>query len=78
VEYAADSVTRQAGICQSLGLFNWTDVPRLIAVRRDLVGSGTASKAIDFWSGAEIALADDEFITHRLPPRSAALWDILV
>jgi hypothetical protein len=76
VDYPADSPTRKAGIRQSLALFNWTDEPRVISVRRSHFGHAEPVQAEDFWTGERLTL-DGEFVTRRLEARSAVLFDVL-
>ncbi len=77
VTYAEDGPTAAAGIRQSLAFFNWSDEARVISVARESVVPGEASMALRaFWSDAEEVCAD-EFLSRRLAPRSALLWDVL-
>jgi hypothetical protein len=76
VDYLSGSPTARAGIRQSVALFNWTDAPQIISVRRARLGHTGAVTAEDFWTGERETL-DGEFITQRLEGRSALLFDIL-
>lgn len=76
VDYPADSPTRRAGICQSVALFNWSDEPQIISVRRARLGHSGPVQAEDFWTG-ERATMDGEFISQRLEGRSARLYDVM-
>lgn len=75
VDYPADSPTAQAGIRQSLALFNWTDEPRIISVPRARLGHTGPVAAENCWTG-ERERWKDEFISRRLEARSALLDDI--
>jgi hypothetical protein len=76
VDYPAGSPTRAAGIRQSVALFNWSDEPRVVSVRRTRLGHGGPVQAEDFWTG-ERATFDGEFISQRLEGRSACLYDVM-
>jgi hypothetical protein len=76
VDYLSGSPTARAGIRQSVALFNWTDAPQIISVRRARLGHTSPVKGENFWTGERETL-DGEFITQRLEGRSALLFDIL-
>jgi hypothetical protein len=75
VDYSADSSTAKAGVRQSLALFNWTDEPQIVSVRRSRLGHTGSVKGENFWTG-ERETFDGEFISKRLAGRSAVLFDI--
>jgi hypothetical protein len=75
VDYPEDSPTAQAGVRQSVALFNWTDEPKTVSVLRRRLGHTGPVQAEDFWTGEQETLTDD-FITRRLAPRSAVLLDV--
>jgi len=76
VDYPPESPTARTGIAQSLALFNWTDAPQLISVRRSRLGQAGPAAAVNFLNG-EHEVFDVEFISKRLNARSAILWDVL-
>jgi hypothetical protein len=76
VDFPADSPTGQAGVRQSVALFNWTDEPRIVSVRRARLGHDGPVDVENFWTGAR-STWDDEFVTARLDGRSAVLFDVL-
>jgi hypothetical protein len=76
VDYPEGSRTRGEGIRQSVALFNWSDRPKMISVRRAELGHDAPVEAENFWTEEKESFAE-EFITRRLGPRSAALFDIL-
>lgn len=76
VDYPAGSPTAQAGIRQSVALFNWTDEPQIISVLRSRLGQTGPVTAENFWTG-ERATWDSEFLSQRLEGRSAQLYDII-
>lgn len=75
VDYPPESPTAQAGVRQSVALFNWTDEPRVVSVLRSRLGHTGPVAVEDFWTGARETL-DGEFLTRRLDPRSALLLDV--
>ncbi len=75
VDYPEGSPTAGEGIRQSLALFNWTDEPRIISVRRALLGHTGSVRAANFWTGA-METFDADFISKQLEPRSALLFDL--
>jgi hypothetical protein len=75
VDYPTESPTAKAGVCQSLALFNWTDEPQIISLRRSRLGHAGPVKIENFWTGERETL-DGEFITKRLDGRSALLFDV--
>src|SRR5690606_25878654 len=76
VNYPADSKTAQAGIRQSIALFNWTDEPKIISVRRARLGHDGPVVLENFWT-EERETVTDEFISKRLDARSAMLFDVI-
>jgi hypothetical protein len=76
VNYPDDSATRQAGVAQSVALFNWTDEPRVAAVARRRLGQRRPVEAVNFWTGEREVLGE-EFVVKRLGARSALLYDIM-
>lgn len=76
VTYPPESPTRHRGIAQSLALFNWTDEPRIVSVRRAALGQAEPVQAVNFWTDEEETFGE-EFIIKRLAGRSALLYDIL-
>ncbi len=76
VDYPADSPTAQSGVCQSVALFNWTDEPKTVSVLRSHLGHSGPVQAEDFWTDEQEPW-DGEFISRRLAPRSALLFDVL-
>jgi hypothetical protein len=75
VNYPEVSRTREAGVAQSLAFFNWTDEAKLVSVKRSRLGQTGPVKAMNFWTGEQETF-DGEFITRRLDPRSAELFDV--
>jgi hypothetical protein len=75
VDYPAGSPTAQAGIRQSVALFNWTDEPRILAVPRARLGHECPVEVENFWTG-ERETFSGEFISKRLEGRSAVLFDV--
>jgi hypothetical protein len=75
VDYPTESPTAKARVCQSLALFNWTDEPQIISLRRSRLGHAGPVKIENFWTGERETL-DGEFITKRLDGRSALLFDV--
>jgi hypothetical protein len=76
VDYPSSSPTARAGIRQSVALFNWTDEPQIISVRRARLGHTGPVKTENFWTG-ERETFEGEFISQRLEMRSARLYDVL-
>ena len=76
VDYPADSITGKLGVRQNLAFFNWTDEPALISVPRASLGHSGPVTAENFWTG-EREIWDGEFVTQRLAPHAAALYDVL-
>lgn len=76
VNYPDASRTRQAGIAQSVALFNWSDEPKIVNVSRAKLGQQGPVRAVNFWTDEEETFAD-EFLSKRLEGRSALLYDIL-
>jgi len=76
VTYPDDSRTRQLGITQNVALFNWSDEPRIVSVRRDTLGQTDPVQVVDFWTETEETWTD-EFVSKRLDGRSAVLFDVL-
>jgi hypothetical protein len=76
VNYPEGSRTRGEGVRQSLALFNWSDQPKMISVRRADLGHENPVDAENFWTEEKLTF-DGEFISRRLGPRSAALFDIM-
>ena len=76
VDYPEDSRTARAGIRQSFALFNWTDEPRLIAIRRARLGHAGPVVVENFWTGERETL-EEEFICRPLDGRSAVLFDVI-
>lgn len=76
VDYPEHSRTRQDGIRQSVALFNWSDDPGIVSVRRETLGHEGPVKGENFWT-EEQETFDEEFIVKRLDGRSALLFDIL-
>jgi hypothetical protein len=75
VDYPSESPTAKSGVRQSLALFNWTDQPRVISVRRADLGHSGSVKAKNVWTGDGADFSGD-FITLELAGRSAVLWDV--
>jgi hypothetical protein len=75
VDFPPESPTAQAGVRQSVALFNWTDEPKTVSVLRARLGHRGPVQAEDFWTGERVAI-DGEFLTRRLAARSAALYDV--
>ncbi len=76
VNFPAGSPTHAAGVRQSIALFNWTDEPRIVAVRRARLGHDGAVRLRDFWTGETESL-EGEFLVKRLAGRSALLFDVI-
>jgi hypothetical protein len=76
VDYPSDSPTARAGIRQSVALFNWTDEPQIISVRRARLGHTSTVEGENFWTGKRERF-DGEFISQRLEGRSARLYDLM-
>jgi len=76
VDFPEGSRTRKAGIRQSIAFFNWTDRPKLVTASRYSLGHTGPVSAEDFWTGEREEFSE-EFITKRLEPRSALLYDIM-
>ncbi|MFP4027972.1 MAG: alpha-galactosidase [Candidatus Brocadiia bacterium] len=77
VTYPEDSRTYRNGVRQSLALFNWTDEAKVVSVKRSKLGQEKLVEAENFWTEGRERF-DEEFITKRLDPRSAVLYDVLV
>lgn len=77
VTYPEDSRTRQNGVQQSLALFNWSEEPKVISVKRFGLGHKGPVEAENFWT-EEHETFNGEFITKRLNPRSAKLYDVFL
>lgn len=75
VDFPPESPTAQAGVRQSVALFNWTDEPKTVSVLRARLGHVGPVKAENFWTGERETL-DGEFITRRLEGRSAVLLEV--
>ncbi len=76
VDFTAESPTRKGGVKQAVALFNWTDEPKVISIRREKLGhDGGAVTLVDFWTEEE-AVLEGEFLTRTLPPRSSLLYDV--
>lgn len=75
VDFPPDSQTHELGVMQSVALFNWTDEPKIISVRREDLGHNSPVLAEDFWTEEQETWAD-EFVVKRLDARSALLFDI--
>jgi hypothetical protein len=76
VDFPPDSPTAKTGVKQSVALFNWTDEPKVISVRRARLGHTAPVRSANFWTG-ELENLDGEFLTATLDKRSALLLDIL-
>jgi hypothetical protein len=76
VDFPAGSRSRGLGVKQSVALFNWTDEPRVISVRRQRLGHTGVVQAVNFWTERLEKFAE-EFIIKQLPAHSALLYDIL-
>ena len=75
VDYPPDSPTRTSETNQSVALFNWTDQPQVVSIRRCLLGHVGPVQAVNFWTEETETFAD-EFLVKRLEPRSALLYDV--
>jgi hypothetical protein len=75
VNFPPGSRTAEHGIRQSVALFNWSEEPRVVSILRKRLGHKEPVRAENFWTG-EILTFKDEFLSQRLGPRSAVLWDI--
>jgi len=76
VDFPADSPTRVGGVAQAVALLNWTDQPKIVSVARGALGHDGPVEVEDFWTGRRETW-DGEFVSHRLDPRSARLFDVL-
>lgn len=76
VDFPAGSRTAAKGVRQSVAFFNWSDQPRVVSVRRADLRHEAGAGVENFWTG-QAARWDNEFVTVRLGPRSAELWDVL-
>lgn len=76
VTYPLGSRTREAGVRQSIALFNWTDQDRVVAAARSEMGQDGPVMVEDFWTG-EKGRWDQPFVIEILPRRSARLWDVV-
>jgi hypothetical protein len=76
VNYPEGSDTREAGVRQSVALFNWTEERRMVSVRRERLGHEGPVNAVNFWTD-EAEILDQEFLVRCLDSRSALLLDIL-
>ncbi len=76
VDFPEGSRTRSAGVRQSVALFNWTDEPRVVSVRRERLGHDGPVTVENFWTG-DRETWDEEFLTLRLDARSTMLFDVM-
>jgi alpha-galactosidase len=61
-------LTRQGG--DPLAVFlNWTDQPQRRSVKLD-----APSRVIDYWTGKDLGLFEDEFVIEAMPPRSGGVY----
>jgi len=79
VTFPGESRTRRReGVRHTLALFNWSERPAVVCLRRGEIGSPGPDKLRDFWSGSVVTPEGDEFLRFPLEPRTSRLLDVLV
>ena len=77
VDFPTDSPTYRGGVRQSVALFNWSDEPQMVCVRRSKLGQTEPVEVENFWTEQQ-EYWDEDFLIRPLKPRSTLLYDVKV